>query len=124
MTPHEENIAHPAPPKYQRIPYVYADDGTKLKVCTECLVPQPLGDFSKSGHCRDGIYPKCKLCCNKHSQGLYRKNGTNIVGLPKTAKFTCNNREAEVLLFRSSDLLSLIVIIVFDTTQPIRDNYK
>jgi hypothetical protein len=73
MTPHEKNVSHPAPKKYQRFPYIYADSGEKLKVCTQCLSPQPLDAFAKSEHCRDGIYPRCKLCCNNNNQEIYKK---------------------------------------------------
>lgn len=74
MTPQEQTISHPAPHKHRRIPYTYADDGTKLKVCTDCLVPKTLDSYSKSKGSRDGIYPSCKLCCKKYNEVYHLRN--------------------------------------------------
>lgn len=74
MTPQEQTIAHPAPRKHLRIPYIYAEDGTKLKVCTDCLVPQIIGNFSKNEKGRDGLYPSCKSCCSKYNKEHHLKH--------------------------------------------------
>lgn len=101
MTPQEENITQPAPRKYRSIPNVVTEDGTVLKVCTECLIPQSFDNFSKSKQGRDGRYPSCASCCKKWHRAYYNKNKEKANRLSKEwgekNKFSVRERNGRVL---------------------------
>lgn len=54
-----------------------------MKVCSKCLVEQPLESFNKEVIRKDGYYPWCKSCLKEHRRVRYKK---------RTRKFHINNK--------------------------------
>lgn len=54
--------------------YTLLEDGTRLKICGDCKIPQSFSEFNDDSRTRDGHYAYCKTCCARYNEQQYQKN--------------------------------------------------
>lgn len=45
-----------------------------MKICTKCKLEKPESEFYKDKHYKEGLHSKCKDCCRRYVQNLWKKN--------------------------------------------------